>query len=147
MLATEIESLVTGIVDRRFETFRQEIDMELLPIKLAIKTHEEQIGEIRSNGNATREQLSRMEGKSDAFIEEMRQNHLQNASLIQRFTEHLGEHAGAANAETELEREQQQAADHRREWVKIGVGVATSGGLMAGLFKWLHDHWGRWHLK
>jgi hypothetical protein len=147
----DVAKIVGEIVEGKFLIFRQQLDLDLLPIKMAIKTHEEQIREIRLSSSTMQQGQARTEGKLDSFVEEQRSNHRQNlaisescredtAELVKLLHSHIGEDSGADKQRSNADKIAERESEKRRSWVKVGIGVASSGGI----FKWLHDHW---HLK
>lgn len=143
----DVEKLVSTIVEGKWAIFKQQLELDLLPIKLAIKTHEEQITEIRASNTALGHGQARMEGKIDVFFDTQQSNHSENAKktdeLIKLFHAHIGEHSGQEKHEDAVQEQDDRTSDKRRAWFKIALGVGTSGGVI----KYVHDHWTRFHLK
>lgn len=147
MPESELHTLVSGIVDRKLEVFKTDLQLELMPIKIALESHERQMAEIRGGTLAMAGSLARMEGRAEATSNEQRRQHQENTQkldqLFERVDSHIGEHAGQDKHQSETEKQLDRMSDKRRAWAKVGIGVVSSGGVI----KWLHDHWNHWHLK
>lgn len=149
-----VEDFVHDLVDRRLQVFRQQLDLDLVPIKLAIKAHDDQLKEIQACNTTLGQGQSRIEGKFDTFRDEQRANHVENreanearaketATLIALIHTHIGEHNGKNQHKDELEKEEDRTSQKRATWIRVVIGLGGSGGLV----KWVHDHWHGLHLK
>lgn len=140
----EVTAMITRIVNERVEAFKQQLDLELMPLRLTVQSLEIQFGMVKESQAASMALLARLEGKTDTFIQEMRVNHTENQKRDERLTElfhaHVGEHAGRQHSADTMEIAEERTADSRRKWIGVGIGAAGSG---AGLIKYLHDHWSK----
>lgn len=147
MPESELHVLVAGIVDRKLEGFKTDLQLELMPIKIALQSHEQQMAEIRGGTIAMAGSLARMEGRGEATSSEQRRQHQENSkkldTLVEQFNSHLGEHSGEEKRKDDIEKQDDRAGDRRRGWAKVGLGAISGGGII----KWCHDHWHHLHLK
>jgi hypothetical protein len=147
MAESELQTLVNGIVDRKLDIFKGEIQLQLLPIKIAVESHERQMDELRKGNHALLQGLGRIEGSNRSYREEQRRNHQDNSTkldaALQRLDSHLGEHTGHEKHQSDTEKQTDRRNDNRRGWAKTALGVVSFGGIL----KWIHDHWHRLHLK
>jgi hypothetical protein len=143
-----IERIVGEIVDNRLIVFKSQLDIDFALIRVAVKSHEESITEIRAGNLMLSQGQSRIEGRLESYTEEQRANHLENreiavesrketAELVRLLHAHVGEDRGKEKHKAETDTQQDRNADKRRAWFKIALGVGTSGGVI----KWIHDHW------
>jgi hypothetical protein len=147
MPESELHTLVTKIVDRKLEMFKTDLNIELLPIKLGLESHERQMSELRSGNAAVVAGLSRLEGNNEATRTEQRRQHAENSvkldTALSRLDSHLGEHSGVEKHQDATEKQLDRRGDKHRAWVKVGLGLVSGGGVI----KWVVDHWHKLHLK
>lgn len=139
----EVTAMITRIVNERVEAFKQQLDLELMPLRLTVQSLEMQFGLVKESQAASMSLLARLEGKTDTFIQEMRVNHAENQKRDERLTElfhaHMGEHAGREHTEETIVIAEERSADSRRKW----IGLILSGLGASGAAKYVHDNWSK----
>lgn len=146
MPQSEMHILISGIVDRKLEIFKTDIQLQLLPIKIAVESHDRQFEEIRHGTVSVLHAVAELKGMYKGSLEEQRRQHAENTHkadlTLERLNEHLGEHTGESKHKSETEKQEDRISDRRRSWLKVGLGAASGG-----IIKWLHDHFHGLHLK
>lgn len=141
----ELNMLVNKIIDARLLVFRTQLELDFVPIRLSIISHDAQMAEIRNGQTATNQALGRIEGRQESYLTEMHQNHKTNAGKLDRFIDlfnkHLGEHDGMDKFEEKSEDDTDRTHSRAQGWVRAGLGLASAGGA----FKFARDWWLRHH--
>jgi hypothetical protein len=143
MTPTEINAIVNTVVDQRIQIFKSQLDLDLMPLRLTVQKIEQEQTENRQVNMATQALLNRTVGTVDAFVDTMteyrRQDQVWQKELLSKFSSHVGEHIGEERAEKEQTEDEERAADSRRKWIKIGIGILGSSAFL----RWVHDHWAK----
>lgn len=148
MTGADIES----IVDRKLESFKTELALELAPMKLQLQAHERQMAEIRTSNAATATGIARIEGSTETFLRQQEQHHKDEQGwkdreakkideLIEKFNQHLGQQEGQAGVIAMQEQSADRRWAHIREWSKVIIGCFS----LAGLAKFAKDAWHHFH--
>lgn len=145
MPETDLRNLIEEIVTDKFTAFRADLKLELLPIRMQLQSHEEQMAEVRASTSALASTVSSEAGKAQAFREEQRENHATNTAkddlILQKLNLHLGEHDGADHAEIRSDRKVQRF----REWLKVGGGFISLGAIVGWAITWGKHMWAKFH--
>lgn len=136
--------MVEGIVDSKFVTFKAAITLELLPIRISLQSHEQQMAEVRVATTTLAAAQARESGVFAAYRHDQRNNHEINTAkadkMLEMLSQHLGMHDGKDAAEGEHVETTERKKHTFREWIKVFFALISLEAIGHTLKEWWTRH-------